>query len=64
MLHICQGQLKFLRKKVFEPIPGPTNFRVPLGNDGHVSFGWMPWLPSIENMGLMDKVFHEFLGNI
>jgi uncharacterized SAM-binding protein YcdF (DUF218 family) len=44
----------------FNPLPAPTNYRVNEGPDQ----GGMKWWPSVGNIGLMNYVIHEWLGDL
>jgi uncharacterized SAM-binding protein YcdF (DUF218 family) len=58
-LHMNRA-MKSFRGVGFTPIAAPTNFKV---NEGPDQYG-MKWFPSLDNIGLMNYVIHEWLGNL
>ena len=52
--------IRLFRKEGFNPVPAPTNYKV---NEGPQQEG-MQWWPSMGNIGLMNYVVHEWLGNL
>jgi len=52
--------IKFFTQQGFAPIAAPTNYRI---HKEGMSYGFK-WWPSLGNMGLMDVVLHEYLGNL
>jgi uncharacterized SAM-binding protein YcdF (DUF218 family) len=52
--------IKFFTTEGFAPIAAPTNYRI---HKEGMSYGFK-WWPSLGNMGLMDVVLHEYLGNL
>lgn len=58
-LHMTRA-IKFFRAEGFDPIAAPTNFKVNEGPDQES----LKWWPSVDNIGLMNYIIHEFLGNL
>ena len=52
--------MDLFRAEGFNPIAAPTNFKI---NEGPSQEG-MKWWPSLGNIGLMNYVIHESLGNL
>jgi len=52
--------IKFFTVQGFVPIAGPTNYRI---HKESLSYGFK-WWPSLNNIGLMNVVLHEYLGNL
>lgn len=52
--------IRFFKAAGIDAHPAPTNYLIKK-DDNPFAFGW---LPSIENMLLMDRVFREFFGSI
>ncbi len=53
--------IKFFTQQGFSPIAAPANYGIHKEVVMSYSFKW--W-PSLRNMDLMDKVLHEYLGNL
>ncbi len=58
-LHMPRA-MKIFRDNGFDPIAAPTNFKVT--KDAYASN--IKFIPSFSNMGLMDYVLREWMGNI
>ena len=52
--------IRLFRRQGFNPVAAPTNYKV---NEGPDEYG-MKWWPSLGNIGLMNYVIHEWLGNL
>jgi uncharacterized SAM-binding protein YcdF (DUF218 family) len=52
--------MKFFKAAGLMPLAAPTNYRI---HAAVMGLG-IKWWPSLGNIGLMDIVLHEFLGNI
>jgi uncharacterized SAM-binding protein YcdF (DUF218 family) len=52
--------IKLFKAEGFNPIAAPTNYKV---NEGPDEYG-MKWWPSLEKIGLMNYVIHEWLGDL
>jgi uncharacterized SAM-binding protein YcdF (DUF218 family) len=52
--------VKLFTAQGFNPIPAPTNYKM---NEGPVKDG-IQWWPSLDRIGLMNYVIHEFLSNL
>ena len=52
--------VRLFRRQGFKPVAAPTNYKV---NEGPDEYG-MKWWPSLGNIGLMNYVIHEWLGNL
>ena len=52
--------IRLFRRQGFNPVAAPTNYKV---NEGPDEYG-MNWWPSLGNIGLMNYVIHEWLGNL
>jgi len=52
--------MRFFREQGYHPIAAPTNYKV---NEGPMQ-DKMKWWPSLENIGLMNYVVHEWLGSL
>ena len=58
-LHM-QRAIKLFKAEGFNPIPAPTNYKVNEGpNQDEIE-----WWPSVGNIGLMNYVIHEWLGDL
>ncbi len=55
-----QRAIKLFKMEGFNPIAAPTNFKV---NEGPLK-ETMKWWPSLGNIGLMNYVIHEYLGEL
>jgi len=58
-LHMPRA-IKFFTQQGFRPVAAPTNFKA---LEAENDLG-LKWWPGIGNMGLMDVVLHEYIGNI
>ena len=58
-LHMSRA-MKLFKAAGFDPIPAPTNYKV---NEGPNQYD-IEWWPSFGNIGLMNYVIHEWLGNL
>jgi uncharacterized SAM-binding protein YcdF (DUF218 family) len=58
-LHLPRS-MRFFKEHGLNPYPAPTNFFIKKDKN---PFG-IYWLPSVENMLLMDRVFREWLGTL
>lgn len=58
-LHMPRA-IALFRQQGFHPVPAPTNYRVPLAGNAPP----FRWLPSINNLFLMDLVIHEWLARL
>jgi uncharacterized SAM-binding protein YcdF (DUF218 family) len=58
-LHLPRGML-FFRERGLNPYPAPTNFFIKMDENPFA----FHWLPSVENMLLMDRVWREWLGSV
>jgi uncharacterized SAM-binding protein YcdF (DUF218 family) len=56
-LHMPRA-MHFFSAYGFDPIPAPTNFRVPRGGREPM----FQWMPKLENLELSDLILHEYLG--
>jgi uncharacterized SAM-binding protein YcdF (DUF218 family) len=52
--------IKLFKAEGFNPTAAPTNYKVSEG----LKQNKMKWWPSIEDIGLMNYVIHEYLGNL
>jgi uncharacterized SAM-binding protein YcdF (DUF218 family) len=52
--------IKLFKAQGFNPIPAPTNYKM---NEGPVQEG-IQWWPSLDRIGLMNYVLHEYLSNL
>lgn len=58
-LHMTRA-IKLFKKEGFNPIAAPTNYKV---NIGPSQYG-MKWWPSYGNIGLVNYMIHEYLGDL
>ncbi len=58
-LHLPLGMF-FFRERGLNPYPAPTNFFIKMDENPFA----FHWLPSVENMLLMDRVWREWLGSV
>lgn len=58
-LHLPRGMF-FFRERGLNPYPAPTNFFIKMDENPFA----FHWLPSVENMLLMDRVWREWLGSV
>lgn len=58
-LHMPRA-LKLFKLQGYNPVPAPTNYKVTTEPDDDD----LTWLPSFENLGLMNYVVHEWLGDL
>lgn len=58
-LHMPRA-MRFFTANGFNPMPAPTNYRVPKGGRAPM----FQWLPKLENLELSDLLLHEYLGYI
>jgi uncharacterized SAM-binding protein YcdF (DUF218 family) len=58
-LHMNRA-IKTFNEVGFNPTAAPTNFKI---NEGPDQYG-MKWFPALDNIGLMNYVIHEWLGNL
>jgi uncharacterized SAM-binding protein YcdF (DUF218 family) len=52
--------MKIFKSLGVDPIPAPANFLIKIDNNPIN----MMWMPSIDNMQLMDRIFREWLGSL